>query len=140
MTHESTTDPDAKLHKKAEGRQSKPCYLAHLLVGNQNIPVVNARITKVTGGAESQAAIDMLRELQGTCRISVDGLPAQRQFLGRIVDCRIGKDHKIPDQQGLHKKNSCFLLTISGEESYFVYTLILNLELSQSCFRRQLRF
>jgi transposase len=33
-THESTTDPDARLYKKAKGQESKLCYLGHLLMFN----------------------------------------------------------------------------------------------------------
>jgi transposase len=71
VTHESTTDPDARLYKKAKGQESKLCYLGHLLMENRNGLAVNARITKASGKAERQAAIDMLGELPGKSRITV---------------------------------------------------------------------
>lgn len=51
-THESTTDPDARLYKKAAGQESKLCYLGHLLMENRNGLAVNACITKASGRAE----------------------------------------------------------------------------------------
>ena len=70
-THESTTDPDAKLYKKAAGQESKLCYLGHLLMENRNGLAVNACITKASGRAERQAAIDMLEELPGKARVTL---------------------------------------------------------------------
>ncbi len=36
QTHESTTDPDARLYKKSYGKESKLSYLGHALVENRN--------------------------------------------------------------------------------------------------------
>ena len=72
-THQSTTDPDARLYKKAKGQESKLCYLGHLLMENRNGLAVNARVTKATGKAEREAAVDMLGELPGKSRITVGG-------------------------------------------------------------------
>jgi len=35
-THQSTTDPDARLYKKSYGKESKLSYLGHTLVENRN--------------------------------------------------------------------------------------------------------
>src|SRR5580704_15073489 len=35
-THQSTTDPDARLYKKSYGKESKLAYLGHALVENRN--------------------------------------------------------------------------------------------------------
>jgi transposase len=34
VTHASTTDPDARLYKKANGQEAKLCYLGHVLIEN----------------------------------------------------------------------------------------------------------
>ena len=73
QTHQSTTDPDARLYKKAKGRESKLCYLGHVAMENRNGLAVNARVTKATGTAEREAAVDMLAELPGNKRITVGG-------------------------------------------------------------------
>ena len=72
-THQSTTDPDARLYKKAKGQESKLCYLGHVMMENRNGLAVNARVTKTTGTAEREAAVDMLGELPGKNRITVGG-------------------------------------------------------------------
>jgi transposase len=72
-THQSTTDPEARLYKKAKGRESKLCYLGHVTMENRNGLAVNARLTKATGTAERQAAVDMVGELPGKKRITVGG-------------------------------------------------------------------
>jgi transposase len=72
-THQSTTDPDARLYKKAKGQESKLCYLGHVMMENRHGLAVNARVTTATGTAERQAAIDMLGELPGKNRITVGG-------------------------------------------------------------------
>jgi hypothetical protein len=43
-THQSTTDPQARLYKKASGQEAKLCYLGHLLMENRNGLVVNTRL------------------------------------------------------------------------------------------------
>jgi len=72
-THQSTTDPDARLYKKAKGQESKLCYMGHLLMENRNGLAVNARVTQATGTAERQAAIAMLTDRPGKGRITVGG-------------------------------------------------------------------
>lgn len=59
-THESTTDPDARLYRKGRGREAKLCYLGHVLMENRNGLVVEACVTRANGGAERNAALAML--------------------------------------------------------------------------------
>ena len=82
-THQSTTDPDARLYKKAKGQESKLCYLGHVMMENRNGLVVNARVTKATGTAEREAAVDMLGEMPAKRRITVGGDKAYdtREFI-----------------------------------------------------------
>lgn len=65
-THQSTTDPESRLYKKAKGQEAKLCYLGHLLIENRNGLVVDARVTKATGTAEREAAAEMVRARRGT--------------------------------------------------------------------------
>jgi transposase len=67
-THASTTDPDARLYKKATGREAKLAYLAHLLTENRHGFIVDTAVTAATGTAERDAAIVMLGELPLTTR------------------------------------------------------------------------
>jgi len=73
-THQSTTDPDARLYKKAVGREAKLGYLAHLLTENRHGFIVDTAVTEASGTAERDAAIAMLGELPLTARrITVAG-------------------------------------------------------------------
>jgi transposase len=60
-THQSTTDPQAKLYRKGPGKEAKLCYLGHVLMENRNGLVVDARLTQATGTAERDAAEEMVR-------------------------------------------------------------------------------
>ena len=70
-THQSTTDPDARLLKKGKGKESKLCFMGHALMENRNGLVVDSRLTLANGTAEWVAALEMVEELPGTHRITV---------------------------------------------------------------------
>ena len=63
-THESTTDPDARLYKKSYGKESHLAYLGHALVENRNGLIAAAMVTQADGYAEREAALLMLAEKQ----------------------------------------------------------------------------
>ena len=64
QTHESTTDPDARLYRKSYGKESKLSYLGHALVENRNGLIAAAMVTHADGYAERDAALLMLHEKQ----------------------------------------------------------------------------
>jgi transposase len=70
-THQSTTDPDARLYKKSTGAEAKLAYLGHLLMENRNGLIVDAMVTAATGKAERDAALTMLGDLPDGGRITV---------------------------------------------------------------------
>ena len=72
-THASTTDPDARLYKKAAGQEAKLCFLGHVLMENRHGLVVNTRLTPATGTAEREAAIALLDRRPTTRRITLGG-------------------------------------------------------------------
>jgi transposase len=59
-THASTTDPDARLYRKADGRESRLCFMGHVLMENRNGLAVGAALTRATGTAEREAALTLL--------------------------------------------------------------------------------
>jgi transposase len=59
-THVSTTDPDARLFRKADGQASRLCYLGHALMEHRNALIVDATLTHATGTAEREAALAMI--------------------------------------------------------------------------------
>jgi transposase len=64
-THASTTDADARLARKGDGKESKLCYGAHVLMENRNGLVVNTRVTLATGTSEREASLEMVEEIPG---------------------------------------------------------------------------
>jgi transposase len=62
-THQSTTDPEARLYRKGKGREAKLCYMGHALMENRNGLVVQAEATIATGTAETETAADLVERL-----------------------------------------------------------------------------
>ena len=61
-THQSTTDPEARLRKKASGHEAKLSFALHALMENRHGLYVDLRLTPSVGVTESEAALEMLRE------------------------------------------------------------------------------
>jgi transposase len=79
-THESTTDPDARLYRKASGQESRLCYMAHAVMENRNGLAVSGKVTHATGTAEREAVLDWLRQRRSRRRITVGGDKAYDVF------------------------------------------------------------
>ena len=58
-THESTTDPDARLYRKGN-TASELSYIGHTLSDNRHGLIANARVTQADGHAEREAAKVMI--------------------------------------------------------------------------------
>jgi transposase len=63
-THESRTDPEARLAKKGPGKEAKLAYCANVVVENRNGLVVECELMSATGTAEVESAITMIDRLQ----------------------------------------------------------------------------
>ena len=59
-THQSTTDPEAMLHRKGKGKEAKLAYLGHVLLDKRQGLVANVCATHATGTAERDAAVLLL--------------------------------------------------------------------------------
>lgn len=71
-THESTTDADARLYRKGNGRESRLCYMGHALMENRNGLVVGGMLSRATGTAEREAALALVeRHRPGGRRITL---------------------------------------------------------------------
>src|SRR6476660_1455501 len=101
-THRSTTDPDARLYKKAVGREAKLGYLAHLLTENRHGLIVDTAVTAASGTAERDAAIVMLGELPLTTRrltVAADKAYDTRAWVAAVRRMRI-TPHVAPNEFG----------------------------------------
>jgi transposase/IS5 family transposase len=70
-THASTTDPDARLYRKAKGQAAKLCHMGHVVMENRSGLVVAASTTPATGTAEREAAEAMIGDLDSSHRITL---------------------------------------------------------------------
>jgi transposase len=70
-THQSTTDPDARLYKKARGREARLGYLGHVLMEHRSGLIVKTRVTPADGYGERDAAVVMVDGVPGHHRITV---------------------------------------------------------------------
>lgn len=59
-THESKTDPEAKLARKGNGQEARLAYSGHAMTENRNGLLVDFRILEANGRAEREAALVML--------------------------------------------------------------------------------
>ena len=71
-THASTTDADARLYRKGDGKESQLAYLGHALMENRNGLVVGAQATRATGTAERDAATAMTQGLAPGATLGAD--------------------------------------------------------------------
>ena len=72
-THASTTDPEARVAKKAPGQAAKLAYLGHVLMENRHGLVVQARVTQATGTAERETALSLATTIPGDHRVTLGG-------------------------------------------------------------------
>ena len=64
VTHQSTTDPEARLMNK--GKEANLVFMAHALMGNRHGLVNDLRLAEANSLAEREAAVGMLMRIPGT--------------------------------------------------------------------------
>jgi transposase len=64
-THQSTTDPEARLYKKGDGQPAKLCYMGHALMENRHGLAVRGGVSQATGTAEREKALELIDEYRG---------------------------------------------------------------------------
>jgi transposase len=72
-THESKTDPQARLARKSGGKESKLAYSGNVMIENRNGLVVATELLQPSGTAERDAALLMTQRIEGTHRVTVAG-------------------------------------------------------------------
>lgn len=98
-THQSKTDPDARLYRKGNGQEAKLGYLGHVLMENRHGLIVNAMVTQADGTAERDAALLMMyrqwrnrrqRRRSGPMSVGADKAYDTQDFVGtaREMDFR----------------------------------------------------
>ncbi len=87
-THASTTDPGARLVKKAPGQAAKLAYLGHALMDNRHGLAVAAQVTVATGTAEREAALELVRPARRRTLGADEGYDT-REFVAKLRALRI---------------------------------------------------
>jgi len=136
-THQSKTDPDARLFRKGRGKEAKLCYMGHLFTENRNGLVVNAHVSQANGRAERETAKSMARQIRGNHRVTLGGdknydtaefTSSLREFnvvphVAQKTHCRSGIDGRTTRHAGYQvsqRKRKCieevfgWLKTIAG--------------------------
>jgi transposase len=67
-THQSTTDPEARLYRKGHSQEARLCYLGHVLMENRSGLAVAGTLTQANGYAERDAALALLGETRALRR------------------------------------------------------------------------
>jgi transposase len=116
-THASSSDPDARLYRKADGRESRLCFMGHVLMENRNGLAVDATLTRATGTAEREAALALLDRRPADRRITLGADKAYdvtafveqlrtRQVTPHIaIDGRVSK-HGVVRRTGLDRRTT----------------------------------
>jgi transposase len=90
-THQSTTDPEARLAKKGRGKEAKLSYAGHVLMENRTGIAVNACVNLAEGRAEVEAAVAMVEEIPGQHRVTLGGDKAYdtKEFVQEMRDHQV---------------------------------------------------
>jgi transposase len=87
QTHESTTDPDALLARKGNGKEAKLSYCGNLAIENRNGLIVDTELFQANGTAERYAALVMLERIPGGERVTV-GADKGYDTKDFVAECR----------------------------------------------------
>jgi transposase len=85
-THQSTTDPDARLYRKSDGRPAQLAYAGHVLMENRSGLIVGTRLTPADGYGERDAALLLVQALPGG-RVTL-GADKGYDFPGVVAELR----------------------------------------------------
>ncbi len=87
QTHASTTDPDALLARKGNGKEAKLGCNGNLLMENRHGLIITTELFQANGTAERDAALVMLEQLPGEHRVTVGADKAYdtKEF---VAECR----------------------------------------------------
>lgn len=79
-THRSTTDPDARLARRGNGREAQPSYHVHYTMDNRTRFVLEVETTRAEGSAEIAAGLTMLTRLRRRHRLKPRTVGADRGY------------------------------------------------------------
>ena len=107
-THESATDPDARLARKSAGSGAELSYAVNALMENRNGLIVDVQADIATGTVEREAALELINEnLEGQGRITVGADKAYdtEAFVENLRDMNVTPHVAQNEQPGRRESN-----------------------------------
>jgi transposase len=111
-THESTTDPDARLARKSSSHESKLSYCGNVMIENRNGLVVDTELFQCNGTAERDAAMVMAERIEGNGRVTVAGDKGYdtkefvREMRGLNVTPHVAQNEKRPGGSAIDERTT----------------------------------
>jgi transposase len=99
-THESTTDPEARLARKSGGHEARIAYCGNVIIENRHGLVVDTELLQCNGTAERDAAMLMAERLEGVRRVTIaadkgyDTKDWVQEMRGMNVTPHVAQNHK----------------------------------------------
>jgi len=79
-THRSTTDADARLARRGDGREAQPSYHVHYTMDNKSRFTLDVETTRAEGSAEIEAGLAMLTRLKRCHRLTPRTVGADKGY------------------------------------------------------------
>jgi transposase len=111
-THESITDPDARLARKSGGHESKLAYCGNVMIENRHGLVVDTELLQCSGTAERDAAMLMAERVEGTHRITLgadkgyDTKDFVKEMRGIQVTPHVARNDKRPGGSAIDSRTT----------------------------------
>jgi transposase len=86
LTHVSSTDPEARLARKGNGREARLSFAGHLLMENRNGLAVDVLMTEASGTAEWDAAEQMVKRQRQRHRRRMTVGADKNYDVGRFIE------------------------------------------------------
>lgn len=100
-THQSTTDPEARLYRKGDGQPAFLSHSAHAITENRHGLVMAVEVDRADGRAERRAGEGMLDDLENRgvlpCTLGTDKGYDDGAYIGRLEDRGIDPHVAIKD-------------------------------------------
>jgi len=128
-THESKTDPEAKLMRKGMGKEARMSFSMHALMENRNGLLVDMCVTEANGTCERSAALEMLGKLPKRKRRRTVAADKGYDTKGFVAGCReVGvTPHVAQWVRGKGRRDSAITAVTTRHPGY---------EASQKCRKR----
>jgi len=107
-THESGSDPEARLYRKCNAGAAKPSYLGHVLMENQHGLIVGACVSEAGTRAEREAALRLLDGARGQPgrTLAADKQYQEREFVRALRERGIVPHIAEYERGQLQRRNS----------------------------------